>query len=43
MTTTLVGRILAGTLAVLASQALHGAAAARDFASTQPTDRVEYW
>ena len=43
MTTTLIGRVLAGALAVLASQALHSAAAASDFASTQPTARVEYW
>jgi hypothetical protein len=34
MANTLSGRVLAGALAVLASQALHGAAAARDFAST---------
>ena len=43
MTMTLIGRVLAGSLAVLASLTLHGAAAARDFASTQPTARVEYW
>ena len=43
MTMTLIGRVLAGALAVLASQTLHGAAAARDFASTRPTARVEYW
>lgn len=43
MTMTLFGRVLAGAFAVLASLTLHGAAAARDFASTQPTARVEYW
>ena len=43
MTMTLIGRVLAGALAVLASQTLHGAATAREFASTQPTARVEYW
>jgi lysophospholipase L1-like esterase len=43
MTVTLIGRVLAGALAVLAGQTLHGAAAARDFVSTQPTARVEYW
>ena len=43
MTMNLIGRVLAGALAVLACQALHSAAAARDFASTQPTARVEYW
>jgi len=43
MTMTLIGRVLAGSLAVLASLTLHGTAAARDFASTQPTARVEYW
>ena len=39
MTMTLIGRVLAGALAVLASLTLLGAAAARDFASTQPTSR----
>jgi len=43
MTMTLIGRVLAGALAVLASTPLHGTAAARDFASTKPTARVEYW
>jgi lysophospholipase L1-like esterase len=43
MIMTLAGRVLAGALAVLASQTLHGAATARDFASMQPTARVEYW
>lgn len=43
MTMTLFGRVLAGAFAVLASLTLHCAAAARDFASTQPTARVEYW
>jgi len=43
MTMTRIGRVLAGALAILASQTLHGAAAASDFASTRPTARVEYW
>jgi len=43
MTMTLIGRVLAGALGALASVALHGAAAAGDFASTKPTARVEYW
>jgi lysophospholipase L1-like esterase len=43
MTMTRIRRVLAGALAVIASLALHGAAGARDFASTQPTARVEYW
>jgi lysophospholipase L1-like esterase len=38
-----IGLALAGTLAVLASQTLHGAATPREFASTRPTARVEYW
>ena len=36
-------RLLAATVAVLASQALFGVADARDFASTRPAARVEYW
>ena len=36
-------RLLAAVLAVLASLSLVGAADARDFASTRPTARVEYW
>jgi lysophospholipase L1-like esterase len=43
MTLTSTDRILAAVLAVLASLSMVGAAAARDFASTQPTARVEYW
>jgi hypothetical protein len=35
--------MLAGTLVLLASQALPDLALARDFASTQPKARVEYW
>ena len=43
MRKTRIGCVLAGALAVLASQSLYGAPATRDFASTQPTARVEYW
>jgi lysophospholipase L1-like esterase len=43
MPKTRIGRVLAGALALLASQHLYGAAATSDFASTRPTARVEYW
>ncbi|MCV2368128.1 GDSL-type esterase/lipase family protein [Roseateles oligotrophus] len=43
MNITLIRSVLAVAVAVLASQALPGAAIARDFASTKPTARVEYW
>ncbi len=42
MTPTLISRLLAALLAVLASLAASGAVA-RDFASTRPEARVEYW
>jgi lysophospholipase L1-like esterase len=43
MTLTSLRRLLAGTLVLLASCALPGSALAREFASTQPKARVEYW
>jgi lysophospholipase L1-like esterase len=43
MPKTRIGRVLAGALALLASQHLYGAAATSDFASTRPEARVEYW
>ncbi len=42
MTSTLISRLLAAALAVLTSIAASGATA-RDFASTRPEARVEYW
>jgi lysophospholipase L1-like esterase len=43
MTPTSPARQLVALLVTLASLALAGAAAARDFTSTRPTARVEYW
>lgn len=43
MTLTPLRPMLAGALVLLASYAWHDAASAREFASTQPKARVEYW
>jgi lysophospholipase L1-like esterase len=43
VTKPLVGCVLVAALVVLASPSRYGTAAAGDFASTQPTARVEYW
>lgn len=43
MTRTRSGCVLAGVVAVLASQSICGAVATRDFTSTHPSPRVEYW
>jgi hypothetical protein len=43
MTMNLIGRLLFGALAILASQTLPGAAVVGVIASTQPAARVEYW